>query len=437
MTLRTVGVVGLGYIGLPLALCFCEKGYRVVGVDVNEEKVAKLSLGLTDVCEAYEGAPLQLLLQRYLACGAFVPTTRVAVAAWEGCAYIVTVGVPVRPDGHLNEEPLLNAMIQLGRVIKPNDLVIVRSTLMPGTMEKKVIPMLHQISRMRPGIDFHVAYAAERVAEGRAMYEFQTMEIVLAGLTPKCADVARNLLSTLTSGSIHITNLRTAESTKVIENVQRDVNIALAQQVAHFANFHGIDAYELIRLANTHPRVQLLEPGIGVGGYCIPNAYHYLEASLPEQVTLPLFKLARTINKTTPQRMIRSLEDQLRMEGKNLWQCTVAILGLGMKDYSNDIRYSPALVYAELLLERGAKVQAFDPTVPLQLPYQTESLAACLNNADGVIVGAWQHAFENTNLQAALELCCSSVVIVDLKQQLRPFLREMVLPTNIMLAPLA
>ncbi|SFU83149.1 nucleotide sugar dehydrogenase [Alicyclobacillus macrosporangiidus] len=382
----TIGVVGLGYIGLPLALCLCEKGYRVVGVDIDEDKVNELCHGRTAVSETFHGETLESILQRHLMAGRFIPTTHISVAAWEGRAYIVTVGVPVGQDGTLNETPLLSAMEQLGRVLKPGDLVLVRSTVVPGMMEEKIIPRLREASHMTPGVDFHVAYAPERVAEGRAIHEFQTLDVVLAGLTPQCTAKAAELLSRLTAGKIHVTDLRTAQLTKVIENVQRDVNIALAHQLKEIAEHHGVDVYELIGLANTHPRVRLLEPGIGVGGYCIPNAYAYLAASVPADRALPLLQLARRINETAPARMVERLAVQLTALGRRLEACTIAILGLGMKDGSNDVRHSPALACAEHLLRRGAVVRAFDPTVPMQYPFQVSTLESCLYGADGVIV---------------------------------------------------
>lgn len=418
----TIGVVGLGYIGLPLALCLCEKGYRVVGVDIDEDKVNELCRGRTTVSETLNGETLESILQRHLSSGRFIPTTHISVAAWEGRAYIVTVGVPVRKDGTLNEAPLLIAMEQLGKVLKPSDLVLVRSTVVPGMMEEKIIPRLREASQMTPGVDFHVAYTAERVAEGRALHEFQTLDVVLAGLTPQCAAKAADLLSHLTAGTIHVTDLRTAQLTKVIENVQRDVNIALAHQIKDIAEHHGVDVYELIRLANTHPRVRLLEPGIGVGGYCIPSAYAYLAASLPAGRTLPLLKLARGINETAPARTVERLAKQLIAVGKSLDACTIAILGLGMKDGSNDVRHSPALACAEHLLQRGAVVRAFDPTVPMQFPFQVSTLESCLYGADGVIVAAWQQAFEELDLARALRMCRQPAVIIDLKHRLRRFL---------------
>ncbi|GGJ09420.1 NDP-sugar dehydrogenase [Alicyclobacillus cellulosilyticus] len=337
---EAISVIGLGYIGLPLAMCLCEQGHRVIGIDVDPVKLRDLSAGRTQVMESYEGEPLASILQRHLASGRFVPTGDWAMAA-EASSHIITVGIPVHENGVPDPLPLLAAIRSLGAVLRQGDLVLVRSTLVPGMMEQDIIPLLAETSRMVPGTDFAVAYAAERVAEGRAMYEFRTLDVVVGGLTPACGERAKALLSTLTDGQVHLTDLRTAQLTKVIENVQRDVNIALAHQIKEIAEHHGVDVYELIRLANTHPRVRLLEPGLGVGGYCIPNAYAYIAASLPKTRPVPLLTLARRINEEAPIRAAAQLERQLAALGKRLRESTVAILGLGMKDGSNDTDSAP------------------------------------------------------------------------------------------------
>jgi UDP-N-acetyl-D-mannosaminuronic acid dehydrogenase len=370
----------------------------------------------------YGDEPLESVLKRNLDKKTFIPTTSVAEAAAEASAFIVTVGIPVLPDGSMEPTGLIEAARDIGRVVKRGDLVLVRSTVVPGWMEEKVIPTLREASGMEPGRDFHVAYAAERVAEGRAMIEFQTLDIVLAGLTDRCTELAKELLGQLTSGTLHVTNLRIAQAVKVVENAQRDVNIALAQEIARFAEYHGVDVYELIRMANTHPRVKLLEPGIGVGGFCIPNAYPYMKASLKPGQTLPLFDLARTINQNVPTRIVDKLEEELRQIGKSLDGSTIAVLGLGMKDFSNDIRLSPALDLVAILQKRGAHVQAYDPTVPLQFPYQVDSLAACLQGADGIVVATWQREFETEELAKLLANHPATRAIIDIKHRLDPYL---------------
>ncbi|WAH37836.1 nucleotide sugar dehydrogenase [Alicyclobacillus dauci] len=412
---ETVSVVGLGFIGLPLSICLCERGLRVIGVDTASSKVEQLMNGVAYVQEDYRGETLTERLQVHLASGAFVPTTRLSVAAWESTTYLVTVGIPTDPrTGSLVTEPLTEAMAALGRVIKPHDLVIIRSTVVPGMVEDMCVPILEEHSRMVAGVDFHVAYAAERVAEGRAMIEFQTLDIVVGGLTEQCAELAARVLGKLTDGHIHVTDLRVAQLAKVIENAQRDVNLAIVNQLRQVAASHHVDLYELIQMVNTHPRVNLLLPSVGVGGYCIPNAYHYLRASVDETTyPLPLFQTARELNEAVPSDIAGALAKELKQADKSIDGAVVAVLGLGMKDGSNDTRQSPAIRCVEELQRLGATVRAFDPLIETPKPYQVTSMEACLKGADAILVGAWQPAFERDDWAELLSTTSAPVLLVD------------------------
>ena len=418
-----IAVIGLGYIGLPLSLALCERGETVIGVDVDERKVNELRAGVTHVMEPYRGESLESILRRHLESARFTATTSLAEAAERADTFIVTVGLPVAGDV-VDKTPLLACVNDLGRVLSPGDLVLIRSTLVPGMMERDIVPRLASTSGLVPGREFHVAYAPERVAEGRAMEEFQTLDVVVAGLTDACANRAMAVLARLTDGRLHKTSLRVAELSKVVENAQRDVNIALAHELKVVAEQHGVDVYELIRMANTHPRVHLLEPNIGVGGFCIPNAYAYLAASLTSEEHIPLFSLARQINLTAPHRAARQLDEALRQIGKRLSGARVALLGLGMKDGSNDIRQSPAVHFADILAERGATVTAFDPTVDPYFPFQAPSLEDCLADADAVAVAAWQAAFDAAPWPDLLARARQPLVALDLKRRLVPSLKQ-------------
>lgn len=415
---RTVSVIGLGFIGLPLSICLCERGFRVIGVDTDSHKIDTLKKGTAYVQEDYEGKTLTQRLRSHLASGAFTPTTNVEDATNEATAHLVTVGIPTdEGTGSLNLQPLIDVMENLGKSIQRGQLVIVRSTVVPGSVETKLVPILEEMSGLSAGVDFHVAYAAERVAEGRALKEFQTLDIVLGGLTEACGKMAADVLQNLTDGEIHITDLRVAQLSKVIENVQRDVNLAIVNELKAVSHTHGVDLAELIAMVNTHPRVNLLFPSIGVGGYCIPNAYHYLQASV--DIDLPLFQTARAINAEVPATVVQQLVSDLWQVGKRIDESTVAVLGLGMKDGSNDLRHSPPILCVEELLGRGAQIQAFDPLVERPLPYQCESLEACLKGADAVLVGAWQPAFDDGDWSELLRLTNSPVVIVDPRHRIR------------------
>lgn len=415
---RTVSVIGLGFIGLPLAICLCERGFRVIGVDTDPTKINALKNGTAYVQEDYEGMTLTERLQKHLASGAFTPTTQVAQATEEATAHLITVGIPTdEGTGALNLDPLLDVVTNLGKSIQRDHLVILRSTVVPGSVETKLVPILEEMSGLSAGVDFHVAYAAERVAEGRAMKEFQTLDIVVGGITEDCAKAAADVLQQLTDGKIHITDLRVAQLSKVIENAQRDVNLAIVNELKSVAQMHGIDLAELIAMVNTHPRVNLLLPSVGVGGYCIPNAYHYLQASV--DIDLPLFQTARAINAEVPATVVQQMVSDLWQVGKHIDKSIVAVLGLGMKDGSNDLRQSPPIHCVEELLGRGAQIQAFDPLVERPLPYQVASLEACVTGADAILVGAWQPAFDKGDWPELLRLTNNPVVIVDPRHRIR------------------
>ena len=190
-----------------------------------------------------------------------------------------------------------------------------------------------------------------------------------------------------TAEIVHSNSIIAVETAKVLENLQRDANIAIVQEFARFAEAAGIDTFEVIRLANTHRRVQLLSPGPGVGGYCIPNAFHYLNAKAREvQVTLPLLSLAREQNASIPVFLVEKTAAYLSAGGKNLNGSRIAVIGLGMKDHSPDDRLSPAVEICQEALRRGARVKAFDPNVSANYPYRAETLKDACQDADALLI---------------------------------------------------
>lgn len=423
MDKKCISVVGLGFIGLPLALSFCERGFQVYGVDVDPGKIDLLQRGMAYVTEDDDGVPLDAHLKKHLAAGTFIPTTEMEHTRAKVSAYVVTVGIPVHPSGgQLIYEPLDAAIEALGSVIMRGQLILLRPTLVPGTVEQRLLPRLTAVSGLAAGSDFHVAYAAERVAEGRAMKEFRTLDVVVGGLTPACTQRASELLAELTDGAIHQTDLRTSQLAKVVENVQRDVNLAIVNELAKVAQAHEVDLYHLIEMTNTHPRVQLLMPSVGVGGFCIPNAYLYLRDSVEDKDMMPLFETARAVNAGVPHRLVEAAALRLQDRGRRLTGTRVAVLGLGMKDGSNDTRQSPAVDCALAFAAAGADVRAFDPTVPrATFDFQVETMAECLESAAVVVVGAWQPEFESVPWKDVWPLT-DTPVIIDPRHRLDTFL---------------
>ena len=415
---RRITVIGLGFVGLPLSLSFAMRGYEVTGLDVNQPLIDDLNQGITYHLEQYQGKPIQTILKEALANNKFKATTNYQDVYNTSDSYIITVGLPVK-DGLPIYDHFHSALIDLGRGLKPGDLVLIRSTVVPGTCEEIAKPLLEQESGLKAGQDFYLAYASERIAEGKAFDEFVNMPTVVAGINQQSAVKAKELLQKITKAEIHIaSDMRIVVTAKVFENVSRDVNIAMANQFAAFCQAMGIDTRETFTMANTHQRVKLLTPGPGVGGYCLPNAFYYLRPKAEEKtVDLSLLSLSRIINDQIPERIVDKCSQLLERKGKSLDGTKIAVLGLAMKDYSNDDRISPAHNVCELLEERGAIVQAFDPSVHSQSSYAVSSIDNAFRGAEALIILARQHELDDLTLAAIKEKMPSNPVLIDTKHQ--------------------
>jgi UDP-N-acetyl-D-mannosaminuronic acid dehydrogenase len=417
MNKLNIAVIGLGFIGLPLSLSYARKGAHVVGIDVNEILIREINQGISHHLEFYEGKSLSEILQEQLNAKRFYATTRYEQAAKEVDHYIITVGIPVR-NGDPDLTYLTSACESLASVLKKGDCVILRSTVVPGTTEEVVKPILEK-SGLVAGVDFYLAYSSERIAEGRAFEEFITMPLAVGGINEVSALKAKEVLSFVTEAEITLTEIKTVETAKVIENIQRDVNIAMVQQFARFAEKMGIDTFELIRVANTHKRVNLLTPGPGVGGYCLPNALYYLLPKAKELgVNISLLELARQINDQVPQVLVSMLEQALIQQGKSLQGSKIAVLGLAMKDFSNDDRISPPHHIVKTLIEKGAVVKAYDPAVPSKYDYKVDSLAEAVQDGDGLIYLTVQEDFLQINWEEIVQLMKPNPVLLDGKNRI-------------------
>lgn len=410
----TVAVVGIGFIGLPLAMAYARAGCRVIGVDVNAPYVARLMKGETDSVESCEGKPLSAHLREALDRDLFTATTDVAAAARAARVFIVTVGIPL-VNGMPFYDSLDNATEAIARVVRPGDLILYRSTHVPGTVRERLIPIIERSSPYRVGADIHVAYAPERVAEGRAMEEFQTVDVLVGGVNETSVAHAMDVLRIVNRAQFHETSIEMAETVKVVENAQRDVNIAMMQEIAQFAQAMGLRTSELVNLANTHPRVKVLVPGAGVGGYCIPNAYYYLQLKAePLKVSLPILATARKTNDFVPTAIANRIERRLNWQGTDWKNVPIAVLGLAMKNFSNDDRLSPSLALVEELGRRGARVKAFDPLIPAQrYSFGAQSLEECLADAQIVVIAVKQADWDRKSTTDIASLAPACKLIFD------------------------
>ncbi|MFJ9497361.1 nucleotide sugar dehydrogenase [Brevibacillus centrosporus] len=413
-----VAVVGLGFVGLPLALTYAMKGASVIGIDVVPRVVEEINAGRSHHLESYQGKTLPEILREQIDAGRFYATTSYAEAAANVNHYIVTAGLPVH-NGDPDLGPLKSCAETLGSVLKKGDTVMIRSTVVPGTTEEVVKPILEEVSGLVAGTDFYLTYCSERIAEGRAFEEFIHMPLVLGGINEASAEKGKELLSFISETDVTISDIRVVETAKVIENIQRDVNIAMVQEFARFAEAFGIDTFELIKVANTHTRVNLLTPGPGVGGFCLPNALYYLQPKARElEVSLPILQQARMTNDAVPEVLINMLEDVLKEKGKTLAGSRVAVLGLAMKDFSNDDRVSPVNDLIGLLQTKGVEVRSYDPAVPTRYEHKVDSFEAAVKDADALFLTAVQKEFAEADWAAVAEQMADSPILFDTKNRI-------------------
>lgn len=332
-TFDKVSVVGLGYIGLPTAAFIASKGIPVVGIDVNQDAVDSINVGMVPFFEPGFGE----LLARVVREG----TLFAQAEQIEANAYIICVPTPFHEDHSVDTTYIHAAAEALAPYLKPGALVVLESTSPPGTTED----LAKYLIGLRPDLSIDdeddnaifVAHCPERVLPGKIMEEMENNDRVIGGLTPKGAELARDLYATFCTANLLVTNATTAEMAKLTENSFRDVNIAFANELSLICNRLGIDVWELIELANHHPRVNILQPGPGVGGHCIAVDPWFIVSSAPEEAKL--IKTARNVNDGKPEWVV---EQVLRaLEGKA--SPVVAALGIAFKNDIDDLRESPSL----------------------------------------------------------------------------------------------
>ncbi|WP_030211464.1 nucleotide sugar dehydrogenase [Streptomyces bikiniensis] len=352
-----VAVVGLGYVGLPLARRACEAGLATVGHDIDADVVAGLEEGrshIGDVHDADVGA---------MRAAGFRASTDPGVLAG---AHTVVVCVPtgLTPAGEPDLEPLLAAVRTVARHLEPGTLVCVESTSHPGTTEEIVRPLL-EASGLRAGEDFHLAYSPERIDPGNRRHTLRTTPKVVSGSTELCAKHAAAFYERLVDEVVVAAGTREAEMAKILENAYRYVNIALVNEAAVYCDRVGIDIWDVLRCADTKPfGFSAFRPGPGVGGHCIPVDPRYLMTRAAEQgFTFHTLDAARTVLDAMPDHVAGRVRDLLAATGKDPTGARVTLLGVAYKADVADTRESPAYPVARALRALGARLAHHDPHV--------------------------------------------------------------------------
>jgi len=356
----SIGIVGLGYVGLPLAVAFAEIGERVVGVDVDGSKIAALREGRSYV-EDIPSERVAAVLER---CEF---TTRAAALA-EAEAIMVCVPTPLTPNREPDLGPLLGATRALAAILQRDQLVVLESTSFPGTTREHLVPLLEE-SGLEAGRDFHLAFSPERVDPGRIDFTLRNTPKIVGGLTPACTTRALEVYGRVCDHLVPVSTPEVAELAKLLENIFRSVNIALVNEMAILADRMGIDIWEVVDAAATKPfGFTRFEPGPGMGGHCLPVDPFYLTWKAREyDFSTEFIELAGKVNKQMPAFCMEKIERSLNDASKPVRGSRVLVVGVSYKAGVGDLRESPALRIIEMLRKRGADVAYHDPHVP-ELP---------------------------------------------------------------------
>lgn len=384
-----VYVFGLGHIGLPMSTWIALNNYTVYGIDTNEQHIENITKGKVQIEEKYEDMHISDLSKKLISEGKLFVNSRYCRQDNKPSIFIVAVGIKDTLFGH-DISPILDVVNNILPTSVDGDLIIFRTTMIPGTIDNHIIPLIKKLKKT-----IHIAYSPETIIETKAYDELKRNNRILSANTKIGYKKAFDFLKSLAPAGIYkSSNIKTAETVKVIQNIVRDVEIALINEISNICKELEIDTYELRNLANTHPRINLLLPGPGVGGYCIPNALKYLQGSLKEPENYTLVNTARDLNSMQPSMIVDKIDKILQSHKKSIKNSKISVLGLAMKDLCSDIRFSPALEIVDFLVEKGATVMAFDPLVSNASPHQVASMTECLIDSDLVLITAHQSSFQ-------------------------------------------
>jgi len=372
-----INIIGLGYIGLPTALMLAAHGVEVTGTDYNEKLVETLNSGHT----TFKEDGLDELFESAVAAG-----IKFSKEYQSTDMYIVAVPTPYeKKSKKINADYVVAAIRQIMKVCLKSSVVIIVSTVSPGTIHKFVRPAIEE-NGFVIGEDIHLVHAPERIIPGNMIYELKHNSRTIGADSPEVAERVRAVYSSFCRGEIVATDIRTAEMTKVVENTYRDINIAYANELAKICRSDGMDVYEIIRIANQHPRVNILSPGPGVGGHCISVDPWFLVGDYPGLTNI--IYTARKINDSMPEFVL--LRIRRIMEETGLKDVSrVGIYGITYKENVDDVRESPTLQMLEAMENHlcASAVKCYDPMVKMDITEnQYHDLDAFLNEVDMVVI---------------------------------------------------
>ncbi|MBI5238313.1 MAG: nucleotide sugar dehydrogenase [Deltaproteobacteria bacterium] len=365
--LARIGVIGLGYVGLPIVLRFCEEGFRVLGFDIDPEKIKALGSGRSYI----KHIPSERIAAFVKKRPALFESTTDMSRLKEADAVIICVPTPLSDKREPDLTYVENTGKEIARALRPGQLVSLESTTYPGTTDELLLPMLEQ-NGLKAGKDFFLVFSPEREDPGRQDFSIKTTPKVVGGVTERCTELGATLYSNIVDRVVRVSSTRAAEMTKLLENIYRGVNIALVNELKMLCHRMDIDIWEVIEASKTKPfGFQPFYPGPGLGGHCIPIDPFYLTWKAREfDFSTRFIELAGEINSNMPYYVVGRVMDALNHRGLSLKGSKVLVLGIAYKKDVDDLRESPSLEIIRLLREKGAKVDYNDPYIPVAVSHR-------------------------------------------------------------------
>lgn len=365
----TIGVIGLGYVGLPIVLRFCEEGFRVIGFDVDEEKVNSLNQGRSYIKHIPSGRISSYIMEEP---PSFTATTDMSMLG-KTDVIIICVPTPLSDKREPELAYIENAAKEVAKFLRPGQLISLESTTYPGTTEEILLPLFEKTG-LKAGQDFFLVFSPEREDPGRIDFTTRNTPKIVGGITQKCGKAGSALYGRIIENIVPVSSTRIAEMSKLLENIYRSVNIALVNELKMLCERMNMDIWEVIEASKTKPfGFQAFYPGPGLGGHCIPIDPFYLTWKAREfDFSTRFIELAGEINTNMPYYVVNRVMEALNSEGKSLKGSNVLMLGVAYKRNVDDMRESPSLELIRILREKGAKVSYNDPYVPYAFDHKKE-----------------------------------------------------------------
>jgi UDP-N-acetyl-D-mannosaminuronic acid dehydrogenase len=407
---KKIVVVGMGYVGIPLAVAFANKGFEVIGINRSRPKVDMINNG---ECPVKGKEPeLQELLKKMVKEGRLSATQDFSVCK---DAYAILIAVQTPFDKEKMEpgySSLESALRDVGKNLSKGSLVVIESTIAPTTMDKVVKPILEKESGLMAGKDFYLANCPERVMPGRLLQNIREYDRVVGGINEKSAEMVVELYSNIVEGELYPTDSLTAEIVKTAENAYRDVQIAFANEIALICEKLEVNAYEVRRLVNKCPFRDMHIPGAGVGGHCLPKDSWLLAYGVKNELSPKIIALSREVNDFMPHHMVELTGKALQEGGVNIEEAVISVLGLAYLEDSDDTRNSPAVPIVKGLIDKGAEVKVHDPFVKeFEGLNVLDNIELVVKGSDCIVFVTAHTAYKNLELEHLKRLMRTPIIV--------------------------